>query len=353
MSTKTNNLYPHPFSKAYWRDAVAELKDVHMLVFAALMIALRLVLKQFAIPITPFLKINVSFFITALGGMVFGPVIAAICGGITDVLGFMLKPDGFYFPPFILTEMAGGFVFALYLYRAKVTTTRIMLSRFTINLGVNVIMQTPIMMWYYAVYMNGKQFTLAMAVPGMIKNLAMFPIESVLLTLFLSVMLPITSRLGLTYTGRDAKESLKFTKKQVVSLVMLLIIGVGCVFGYLGYYYKNNSLSASYSDQERYAENTHMTELVAEDCGLDQEDTVTIVESAYKKFLSDETTYTVAVYALDQTALERYDKDLDTIRGMSKSKAKKVAEDGVMTRVHTVTLVLNTKTGDVLRLDIK
>ena len=28
MSTKTNNLYPHPFSKAYWRDAVSELKDV-------------------------------------------------------------------------------------------------------------------------------------------------------------------------------------------------------------------------------------------------------------------------------------------------------------------------------------
>ena len=353
MSTKTNDLYPHPFSKAYWRDAVSELKDVHMMVFAALMIALRLVLKQFAIPITPFLKIGVSFFITALGGMVFGPVFAAICGGITDVLGFMIKPDGFYFPPFILTEMAGGFVFALYLYRAKVTTTRVMLSRFTINLGVNVILQTPIMMWYYAVYMNGKQFTLAMAVPGMIKNLAMFPIESVLLTLFLSVMLPITSRLGLTYTGRDAKESLKFTKKQVVSLVMLLIIGVGCVFGYLGYYYKNNSLSASYSDQERYAENTRMTELVAEDCGLDEEDTVTIVESAYKKFLSDETTYTVAVYALDRTALEQYDKDLDTIRGMSKSKAKKVAEDGVMTRVNTVTLVLNTKTGDVLQQSIK
>ena len=353
MSTKTNNLYPHPFSKAYWRDAVSELKDVHMMVFAALMIALRLVLKQFAIPITPFLKIGVSFFITALGGMVFGPVFAAICGGITDVLGFMIKPDGFYFPPFILTEMAGGFVFALYLYRAKVTTTRVMLSRFTINLGVNVILQTPIMMWYYAVYMNGKQFTLAMAVPGMIKNLMMFPIESVLLALFLSVMLPITSRLGLTYTGRDAKENLKFSKKQAVSLAMLLVIGIGCVFGYLSYYYKNNSLSASYSDQERYAENTRMTELVADDCNLDPEDTVTIVESAYKKFLSDETTYTVAVYSLDRSALETYDKDLEAIRGMSKSKAKKVAEDGVMERVSTVTLVLNTKTGDVLQLSIK
>ena len=43
MSTKAKStaLYPHPFSKAYWRDAAAELKDTKMLVFAALMIALR------------------------------------------------------------------------------------------------------------------------------------------------------------------------------------------------------------------------------------------------------------------------------------------------------------------------
>ena len=50
---KSTALYTSPFSKAYWLDAAAELKDTHMLVFAALMIALRLVLKQVAIPLTP------------------------------------------------------------------------------------------------------------------------------------------------------------------------------------------------------------------------------------------------------------------------------------------------------------
>ena len=354
MSTqKSTTLYPHPFSKAYWHDAVAELKDIHMLVFAALMIALRLVMKQVSIPITPFLRINAAYFVNALGAMVFGPVFAALCAAVTDVLGYIIRPDGVYFPPFILTEIGGSVVFALFLYRAKVTTTRVMLSRFSINLFINVLLQTPIMMWYYALYMNGKQYTFTMAVPGMIKNVLMFPIESVLLTLFLGVMLPITNRLGLTYSVGHAKDALKFSKKQVVTLVMLFIVGVGCVFGYLDYYYTNTSLSASYSDQERYAENTRMTELVADDCNLDPEDTVTIVESAYKKFLSDKTTYTVAVYSLDRSALETYDKDLEAIRGMSKSKAKKVAEDGVMERVNTVTLVLNTKTGEVLQLSIK
>lgn len=349
MSQKTNQLYPHPFSKAYWRDAAAELKDTHMLVFAALMIALRLVMKQISIPITPFLRINVAYFVNALGAMVFGPVFAMICAAITDVLGYIIRPDGVYFIPFILTEIGGSLVFALFLYRAKITPARVMLSRFTINLFVNVLLQTPIMMWYYALYMGGKQYTFAMAVPGMIKNILMFPIESVLLSLFLGIMLPITCRLGLTYTGAEAKQDLKFSKKQLVSLALLFVVGVGCVFGYLGYYYKNNSLSASYTAEQRYEENTRMTQVVAQmGDTLDPDTTVTTVESAYKKFLTNEVTYSVAVYTVNEEALQGYDKDLETIRGMSKSKAKAVSDDGVMEKVGTARVVMNTKTGDVL-----
>ena len=223
---KSNTLYSHPFSKAYWRDAAAELKDTHMLVFAALMIALRLVMKQVAIPITPFLKINTAFFVNALGAMVFGPVMAMLAACITDVLGYVIRPEGMYFLPFILTEVGGALVFALFLYRAKVTTTRVMLSRFTVSLVINVLLQTPIMMWYYALYMDGKQYTLAMVVPGMIKNIFMFPIESVLLALFLGVMLPITNRLGLTYSVGHSKEALKFNKKQIVTLAVLFVAGL-------------------------------------------------------------------------------------------------------------------------------
>ena len=113
-SRKSNTLYSHPFSKAYWRDAAAELKDTHMLVFAALMIALRLVMKQVAIPITPFLKINTAFFVNALGAMVFGPVMAMLAACITDVLGYVIRPEGMYFLPFILTEVGGALVFALF-----------------------------------------------------------------------------------------------------------------------------------------------------------------------------------------------------------------------------------------------
>ncbi len=350
---KSTALYPHPFSRAYWRDAAAELKDTHMLVFAALMIALRLVMKQISIPITPALRINTGYFVNALGAMVFGPVFAIICAAITDVLGYIIRPDGVYFLPFILTEIGGSLVFALYLYRAKVTTTRVVLSRFTINLLINIVLQTPIYMAYYALYMGGKQYTLLLAMPSIVKNILMFPIESFLLALFLSVMLPITARLGLTYSGSDAKNDLRFTKKQIATLAVLFIVGVGCVFGYLSYYYKTTSLSAKYSTEERYEKNTQMTQVLALNENIDPENTVTIVESAYKKFLSSETTYTVAVYTLEDGKLEGYGRDLESIRGLSKSKAKAVAEDGVMTYRETATIVLNDKTGEVLGLTVK
>ena len=80
---------------------------------------------------------------------------------------------------------------------------------------------------------------------------------------------------------------------------------------------------------------------------------VTTVESAYKKFLGDTTTYNVAVYVVDENAVNGYDKDLGSIRGLSKSKAKAVADDGVMTRAADAVIVLNNDTGEVVSFEMK
>ena len=48
---KSTAIYKTPFSRAYWADALSELKDTKMLVVTALMVALRIVLKPFAIPL--------------------------------------------------------------------------------------------------------------------------------------------------------------------------------------------------------------------------------------------------------------------------------------------------------------
>lgn len=357
---RSTTLYPHPFSKAYWRDAASELKSTQILVFAALMIALRVAMKTLSIPLAPGLNVNTAFFANALGAMVFGPVVAAVCAVATDILGYLVKPEGVYFIPFILTEVAGSVFFALFLYRSKVTPIRVMLSRFCICFIVNVVIQTPIYIWYYALYMGGK--TYALTIPGIVKNLFMFPIESVVLTLFLSVMLPITNRMGLTFTGAGAKEALQFSKKQIITLAVLIVFGCVSVFSYLGYYYDTTNLITKSVGDDRYNANTAVAQAI-KDAKDDYDDMtlVTIVTTSGKKFLSKEMNYTAIVFSVDMEALEGYaidgcttnEQKLDAIRAMSKTPATKVADAGVMTQLGTANVTLNEKTHEVISCEVK
>ena len=209
--TKSTALYQTPFSKAYWRDAAMELKDIRILVFAALMIALRVALKSLGIPIAADLKINIAFFINALGAMVFGPVVAILAAAVSDTLGCLLFPTGVYFFPFIFIEIAGSLVFALFLYRTRVTATRVILSRFCVDFFVNIVLNAPIMAWYYQVVLN-KSYAF-FQLPRILKNLALFPLESVLLILFLMVMIPLAYRMHLVY---DAGDQLHLKKRQAI-----------------------------------------------------------------------------------------------------------------------------------------
>ena len=363
--TKTKRpttLYPHPFSKAYWRDAASELKDTKILAFAALMIAVRVAMKLLYIPLAPGLRINTAFVANALGAMVFGPVVASLCAVVTDILGYLMNPEGFYFIPFLFQEVAGSVIFALFLYRTKATPVRAMLSRFCICVFCNMVMQIPFNMWYYHVLYEGeKTYTLAMALPGVIKNICMFPIESVALTLFLSIMVPITNRMGLTFTGADAKEALKFSKKQLVLLAVLFVVAVGSLLGYMNYYYNTTNLITKSEGTQRYDANCAVTKgLVDSTDEYDDLVLVTTVTNSHKAFLSDEMNYTAIVFRVDMEALENYEiqgcttaeEKLEYLRGVSKTPATKAAEAGVMEQVGIVNLVLNEKTGEVVSVQV-
>ena len=203
---RSTTLYPHPFSKAYWRDAAAEMKSLKMLVVTALLIALRIVLKPLAIPLGPQLSIQTAMLATALGAMIFGPVVAIPAAIVSDTIGFMIYPTGDYFLPFVLTEIASTMIYALCLYRAKPSPLRVILSRFFICFFVNIFLQQFIFAWQYTYMGNpdgAKNAILGiMTTARLAKNLFFFPIESIVLTLFLKVMLPVTTRAKLTYGGK-------------------------------------------------------------------------------------------------------------------------------------------------------
>lgn len=321
---KSTALYPNPFSKAYWKDAAAELRDTRMLVFAALMIALRVALKSLGIPIAADLKINVAFFVNAFGAMVFGPVVAIVAAAISDTLGCLLFPSGAYFFPFIFIEIAGSLIFALFLYRARVTATRVILSRFCIDFFVNIVMNTPIM-WVYYKMILGKSYVI-FQLPRIIKNLALFPLESVLLILFLTFMMPIGRRFNLIY---DKGESLRLQKRQIVLLVTLFAIGAACVGGYYVYNYNTKNHASDMAAAEVAAINGAVGQQAADE-GLLADGQIVVTSKVYKKLRGD-TTVEFTVYQTSEGT------DLDAASGYLDKNAKK---DETLTRVASGTAVL-------------
>lgn len=228
LSPGDKALFRTPFSKAYWVQAAKEFKRLDVLIFAALMIALRVALKSISIPIAANLRINVAFFINAFGAMVFGPVVAIAAAAVSDTLGCLLFPSGPYFFPFIFIEIAGSLIFALFLYRTEVTALRVTLSRFCIDFFVNIVLNTPIMWLYYQMVM-GKTYKIFDAL-RIVKNLVMFPLEAVLLVLFLRVVIPPAQKLGFVYSGVD---KLRFTKKNIIFLVVMTAVGIAAVALYV------------------------------------------------------------------------------------------------------------------------
>ena len=359
---KSTALYDHPFSRAYWQDAAAELKDTRMLVISALLIALRIALKPLAIPLGPSLSIQTAMLATALGAMIFGPVVAIPAAMISDTIGFIIYPTGDYFLPFMLTEIASTMFYALCLYRAKVSPFRVMLSRFLICSLVNVVLQQLIYAWYY-VYIGNPDSAMdtvlgIMTTTRIFKNLFFFPIESVVLTLFLKVLLPVTQRLKLTYC-KDT--DMTFSKKQIAALICLMVVGIGSAVGYLYNRYSTTSRSADYSTEQRVEANQTMTQVVlGKTDDWDNETVVCIVDSAYRGLFESDTDYTVSVYVLDKEAFasgqaaeaaNNKTYDMDTLWAYSKSGPSKDAYKSLV-KVATAKIQLDETTGEILSFEI-
>ena len=355
---KSTATYATPFSAAYWRDAAAELKSTKMLVVTALMVALRIVLKPFAIPLGPQLSIQTAMLATALGAMIYGPVVAIPAAIVSDTVGFMIYPTGEYFLPFVLTEIASTMLYALFLYRAKVSPIRVMLARFCICFGVNVVLQQVIYAWYYTYIGNPEQAKESvlgiMTMTRIFKNLALFPIEAVVITLFLRVLVPVARNARLVFCPES---DMRFTKKEIALLALLVVVGIGSAVGYLGYRYTSTSRSADYSAKQRVEANQSMTELVLEKTDdWDEETMVCIVDSAYRGLFRQETDYTVSVYILDEEAFaagqaadSKY--SMNTLWGYSKSGPKKDAY-GSLIKVAVAEIQKNEKTGQILSFEI-
>lgn len=228
--TADRTTFRTPFSRRYWQLAAGELRSTRMLVLAAVFTALRIVVKSFNIPVAPSLNITFGFVFNAVGSMIYGPVYAILTSAVSDTVGAILFPSGSYFFPYILEEIAGGLLFALFYYRARISALRIIIGRFAVTVICNLVISPVITYYYYLVYM-GKSYSI-LSLPRMIKNCALFPVQCLILVALFGMLLPYTNRQELTYSGST---QLQLRRRDVLLIVILTGLSVIAIAAYTWY----------------------------------------------------------------------------------------------------------------------
>ena len=160
-------------------DAVRELHDPRTLATAAVLSAVHLVLNQFTIPVSQLLEVGFDFLAVAAIGYLCGPWVAGLSGIVTDLLGYILRPNGPYCPGWTLSAILVGVLYGLWLYRRPIKLWRVVLCKLNMVLLFNFLL-TPL--WLHITY--GQSFVVLSSL-RLVKNVIKFPLDILLLMLVL------------------------------------------------------------------------------------------------------------------------------------------------------------------------
>ena len=162
--------------RSQFSDSLRALSRTRTMTTAGLLLAIQMVLSSYGvIEVTDSLKISLAHLAIAPTAILFGPVAAGLQGALSDVLGFMLKPTGPYFPGFTLSAALLGAIYGMMLYKTKRTTWQIIAARVIVCLFVNIVLNTVFLTMLYG---PSRLATLPIRV---FKNLIQLPIDCLLL----------------------------------------------------------------------------------------------------------------------------------------------------------------------------
>lgn len=163
-------------------ESYRNMKRIRVLCCLSMLVALGIVLDYASgIYITPEIKVTFSFLAEAVAGALLGPVPSMICGALIDVIMWLIKPAGAFFPGYTLSAILTGLIFGVFLYKADVKKIIILapLSKLCVNVFVNIMLNT---VWLQI--FTGKAY-IALMSARIIKNLAAWPVESAVLVLII------------------------------------------------------------------------------------------------------------------------------------------------------------------------
>lgn len=179
-------------------DSASELTSLSGIAIAAMFTAMAIVLGYVTtIQFGNSIKIGFSFLPKDFGSFLLGPVTGGVINGLVDLITFILKPTGPFFPGFTFDAILTGFIMGIFLYKKPLKLGRVLAARIANSIIVNLFFNT---LWISILY--GKGF-LALLPARAVKQIIMLPIE----TMMLYAILKASESAGLLRMFRGRSDS--------------------------------------------------------------------------------------------------------------------------------------------------
>ena len=178
-----------------FRWSIDEMKNLRAVIVTGLLIAVSMVIESFTINLG-FAKINFAFLAIAAIGMLYGPSVSLLAGAMCDILGYMVAPDGAFFPLYTVIGAVQGLIYGLIAYRRLSQKTgrafdaemlvRLVIARIVDVVFINLICNTAANFHYG--FLRDK--TLGAAITArIVKNLLELPVDLILIAAVLLAVL--------------------------------------------------------------------------------------------------------------------------------------------------------------------
>ena len=176
------------------KQSLNELKSIRALTCCGMMAALAIALNYVAsIDLGQYIRIGFSGLPNQIVAYLFGPVTGAIFGGMLDIIKYLIKPTGPFFPGFTISAALGGLIYGLFLYRKKLSVWRVIGAQFFVKVFVNIGLNT---LWLKLLY---DKAVLAILPGRILSNAIMLPID----TFIMFIILKMIDRTILSYFRND------------------------------------------------------------------------------------------------------------------------------------------------------
>ena len=160
--------------KKQFTDSFQEMRDLKVLVAAAMLLSITVVLGFYRVQLTESIRIGFDFIAKESTSMFFGPVVGCMVAGLYDIISYIIKPVGAFFPGLTLSAMLGSVIYGVILYKRPLSLRRIIVANSTVTVFVNMLLNT-----YWMTILYGDAFAVLFPARAM-KQIIMLPVEIIL-----------------------------------------------------------------------------------------------------------------------------------------------------------------------------